>query len=341
MSRVIVGAVGLSIAVLAPLGSPVSPAVGAAPEDRHPERFVIEVVSSAPDQVSGGDALVEVALPAGVAAADVRIELNGTDVTGHFAPQAGASLLVGLVEGMPEGRSTLTVESTARGAKPPSARLRLTNHPIGGPIFSGPQQQPFVCTTARATFDGRKLLGQPTRRQPGSVRHPRRRRSARRHLSPGRAGLSDGRGGDRRLERQLLPPRPGTGTSIGRPMATSAGSTIPPRCPPTSPRRRRSTARPCRSSSAGSGERSTASSTAWPCWPPPRSRRRRSPTTRSGTGDSCSASRAASPSGTSRGPRAPARCCPPTCSAPATAWCGRAAPGRAPTTTCRSAARPR
>ncbi|KKK90527.1 hypothetical protein LCGC14_2722100, partial [marine sediment metagenome] len=31
----------------------------------------------------------------------------------------------------------------------------MTNHPITGPIFSGPQQQPFVCTTARAG------LGQP------------------------------------------------------------------------------------------------------------------------------------------------------------------------------------
>ncbi len=33
---------------------------------------------------------------------------------------------------------------------------------MSGPIFSGPQQQPFVCTTARGSLDGRKLLGQPT-----------------------------------------------------------------------------------------------------------------------------------------------------------------------------------
>jgi hypothetical protein len=30
-----------------------------------------------------------------------------------------------------------------------------------GPLFSGPRQQPFVCATARASFDGRSLLGQP------------------------------------------------------------------------------------------------------------------------------------------------------------------------------------
>jgi uncharacterized tannase-like protein DUF6351 len=76
-----------------------------------------------------------------------------------FAPQGDD--LVGLVEGIPEGRSTLTVASTARGRKPAPVHVRLTNHPISGPMFSGPQQQPFVCTTARGRFDGRNVLGQP------------------------------------------------------------------------------------------------------------------------------------------------------------------------------------
>jgi Tannase-like family of unknown function (DUF6351) len=69
--------------------------VSAAPDDAgRLERFTVEVVSSAPDQVSGGDALVEVGVPAAVAAADVRIELNGADVTGRFAPQAGEPVVV-------------------------------------------------------------------------------------------------------------------------------------------------------------------------------------------------------------------------------------------------------
>jgi hypothetical protein len=39
-----------------------------------------------------------------------------------------------------------------------AASLKLTNHPITGPMFSGPQQHPFVCTTNQ--------LGQePQRRQ--------------------------------------------------------------------------------------------------------------------------------------------------------------------------------
>ena len=40
--------------------------------------------------------------------------------------------------------------------------MTVVNHPRSGPVFSGPHQQPFVCTTARTTFDGRRLLGQPT-----------------------------------------------------------------------------------------------------------------------------------------------------------------------------------
>jgi hypothetical protein len=157
MSPLRIGALAISVAALAPLGSPVAPA--AAPEHRRPERFRVEVLSSAPDQVSGGDALVAVRVPRGVDPDDVRITLDRVDVSAAFAPQGDE--LVGLVEGIPDGRSTLKVESTARGRKPSPAHLRLTNHPISGPMFSGPQQQPFVCTTARARFDGRKLLGQP------------------------------------------------------------------------------------------------------------------------------------------------------------------------------------
>ena len=38
---------------------------------------------------------------------------------------------------------------------PPHQRLVLTNHPITGPVFSGPHQYPFVCNTVG------QGLGQP------------------------------------------------------------------------------------------------------------------------------------------------------------------------------------
>jgi hypothetical protein len=156
-------AAALAVGVTSLVGS--SPAVGAAPspEDRDRDRdhrFAITVLSGRPDQVSGGDALVRVTLPDRVGADRVEVTLGGADITGAFDEQDDGSL-VGLVDSLVEGANTLTVRATGRGRRPRTERLTLTNHPMGGPIFSGEQQQPFVCTTARARHDGRPLLDQP------------------------------------------------------------------------------------------------------------------------------------------------------------------------------------
>jgi uncharacterized tannase-like protein DUF6351 len=125
------------------------------------DRFAITVLSGRPDQVSGGDALVQVTLPARSTIADLRVEVGGTDVTAAFADPEGDGTAVGLVEGLVDGDNDLKATvARPRGER----RVReetLVDHPIGGPIFSGPQQQPFVCTTARGRFDGRPILGQP------------------------------------------------------------------------------------------------------------------------------------------------------------------------------------
>src|SRR5262245_35656511 len=101
----------------------------------------MRVLSSRPDMVSGGDALVEVRLPAGVAAA--TITADGRDVTGAFKPGTNPSTLVGLVEGLKLGKNMLRA---AAGST--SAQLEITNYPLTGPIVSGPHLTPFVCTTA-------------------------------------------------------------------------------------------------------------------------------------------------------------------------------------------------
>jgi hypothetical protein len=114
--------------------------------------WTIEILSSAPDQVSGGDALVRVSFPGGVPKPNAVLLLNGEDVTASLAPD-GADL-VGVVEGFTLGSNLLEVKASAN-ASAVKGLLVATNHPESGPIFSGPQQQPFVCTTARAA------LGQP------------------------------------------------------------------------------------------------------------------------------------------------------------------------------------
>ncbi len=143
-----------NVAVLAP---------SAAADRAGPGALAITVLSSDPARVSGGDALVRVDVPRTIPLHQVQITRNGTDVTGLFEAVAGGRALVGLVDGLVLGANTLRAAPNGRGqGRPAPVSLTLVNHPISGPIFSGPQQQPFVCTTARATFDGRRLLGQPT-----------------------------------------------------------------------------------------------------------------------------------------------------------------------------------
>ena len=116
------------------------------------DTWSIEILSSAPDQVSDGDALVRVGFPGDAIKENARLLLNGVDVTSSLAPQGG--YLVGVVAGFALGENLLELLPSANAAAV-TAQLVVVNHPIGGPIFSGPQQQPFVCTTARVG------LGQP------------------------------------------------------------------------------------------------------------------------------------------------------------------------------------
>ncbi|WP_084957915.1 DUF6351 family protein [Thermoactinospora rubra] len=109
----------------------------------------LEVLSSRPDQVTGGDALVRVRLGHGVRPSRVRVLRNGQDVTASFKPADGA--LTGLVDGLAVGANTLTAT-----AWPYRDSLTLRNHPITGPVFAGPKQYPFVCKTERSG------LGPPT-----------------------------------------------------------------------------------------------------------------------------------------------------------------------------------
>ena len=102
----------------------------------------VEVLSNRADLVSGGDALTAISVT-GAAAQDVTVALNGRDVTGVFTPDSDGRL-VGLLTGLHAGANEL-IATIGNGV---GARLVVTNHPSQGPIFSGPQLQPWLCTTA-------------------------------------------------------------------------------------------------------------------------------------------------------------------------------------------------
>jgi hypothetical protein len=113
-------------------------------EDREGgDRLVIRALSNQPDRISGGDVLVEVSFPSSSSSRSLIVSLNGRDVSSAFRAGRTPHTVVGLVTGLSLGRNTLAVES--RGL--PTESLALTNHPINGPIFSGPHQKPFICET--------------------------------------------------------------------------------------------------------------------------------------------------------------------------------------------------
>src|SRR5258706_6008546 len=104
----------------------------------------IRALSAKPELVSGGDVLVEVAGPATLTAKNVTVRLNGKDVTAAFKPAAESKALVGLLTSLPVGSNA--VQASMGGSKA-AAQLTIVNHPIAGPVISGPHQTPFVCET--------------------------------------------------------------------------------------------------------------------------------------------------------------------------------------------------
>ncbi len=98
---------------------------------------LIKVLSNRSDLLSNGDALVEIALPGD--ASSSAVSLNGRDVSEQFARRDNGRYM-GLLSGLQLGANRLTAR--ASGA---SDSATLINHPNGGPVFSGPQIQPWSC----------------------------------------------------------------------------------------------------------------------------------------------------------------------------------------------------
>ena len=95
--------------------------------------IAIDSVSNRADLISGGDVLLRVTLPEGQAASAATLAVGGAAVPGALKPAPDGNGQLALVTGLPNGKSVVSV--TAGGQ---TARLEVTNHPNGGPVFSGP-----------------------------------------------------------------------------------------------------------------------------------------------------------------------------------------------------------
>lgn len=118
---------------------------GSSSRDRAPD-FSLATLSSAPDQVSGGDVLVTIEGDR----EDIEDELSDLEFWVNDQQQTPLRTtwrngrLEVLLDGLEEGENQLELHHDRHGRLD---SLTLVNHPITGPIFSGPHQYPFVCTT--------------------------------------------------------------------------------------------------------------------------------------------------------------------------------------------------
>src|SRR5205823_5487499 len=117
-------------------------AVAASAKDAASGQLEIVTLSNRADLISGGDALVEVRVPRSVAPSQVRLSLNGHDVTAMFRVDSTAGVMRGVLTGMVPGRNDFLADSKGRRAS-----LTITNHAIGGPVLQGSQTTPWICAT--------------------------------------------------------------------------------------------------------------------------------------------------------------------------------------------------
>ncbi|GGI07045.1 DUF6351 family protein [Egicoccus halophilus] len=157
---------GATILAVAGLFAATLPVAASASPERGPDgngppgqdrAFTVEALSTRADMVTGGDVLVGIDVPRNVPQHQVRVLAAGRDVSDAFTPDpSDPRRLVGLVEGLRPGTNTIRVSGTGNGQGRPTAALEVVNHPSSGPVFSGPHQTPFSCTTEQAG------LGTPT-----------------------------------------------------------------------------------------------------------------------------------------------------------------------------------
>lgn len=105
----------------------------------------LAVLSSAPNQVSGDDVLITIEGDPSLVEDDLselEFWLNDSSVTPTRVLTRNGQMEI-LLDGLELGDNQLELHHKEHG---PLDQVQLTNYPITGPMFSGPQQYPFVCS---------------------------------------------------------------------------------------------------------------------------------------------------------------------------------------------------
>jgi hypothetical protein len=134
------GVLTTAIAVLAMLCAGAGAAQASKHRAQHRPRLSITVLSGRADLVTGGSALVAINLPKRSDAKHIKVTLNKKKITKRFAFRQDGHFEA-LVTKLKLGRNVLQATLNSGWA----TRITLTDHPSGGPLFSGPQLEPWTC----------------------------------------------------------------------------------------------------------------------------------------------------------------------------------------------------
>jgi hypothetical protein len=118
-----------------------------------PEQIEMTTVSTRPALVTGDKARVAIR---GLQPNDrLHVTKDGTDVTGLFGPVGSrpgqaSGAFEGVVTGLRLGDNHLQATANGPHFGRRAVSLTVVDHPLQGPVISGPHQQPFVCETQQS-----------------------------------------------------------------------------------------------------------------------------------------------------------------------------------------------
>jgi hypothetical protein len=114
-----------------------APAFAAAADHGGARLSLTSVSNPKPSLVSGGDVLIRVTGSSQIP--KLMVDGRAAGATAHSQPDGS---WLALISGLRNGAHRIDAKSGRQ-----TADMRVTNHPITGPVFSGPQQLPFICET--------------------------------------------------------------------------------------------------------------------------------------------------------------------------------------------------
>ena len=113
-------------------------------------RVGVEIRSSRASLITGGDALIRVLAPGEHGEAQLDLRLDDHDAGVRISEEMW---MYGDVNGMLRGIRDHSTFVAAYGDDPADrVALELIDHPLGGPLISGPKPRSFVCTTQRTAL---------------------------------------------------------------------------------------------------------------------------------------------------------------------------------------------